>query len=184
MQNIQDILTGLLVPTNYTWAIEQIDNAEIDEKLKELFRQLLVRLYQDVNIIQVNLNAKDTGQYLLTPFLCGQQFFPNPLLNSSTSTNADGRTVFREVVNFGGLPNAGAKAVPHNIYLNKGFTFTRIYGAASDTTGLNYIPLPYASPTLVNNIELNVDGTNINIITGSNRTNFGTCYVVLEYIVD
>jgi len=184
MQNIQDILTGLLTPTTYTWAIEQIESSDVNESTKELLKQLLIRLYQDVNIIQINLNAKDTGQYLLTPFLCGQQFFPNPLLNSSTSTQPDARTVFREVVNFGALPNTATKSVPHNIYLNKGFTFTRIYGTASDTTGLNYIPLPYASPTAANNIELNVDGTNVNITTGSNRTNFGTCYVVLEYIVD
>ena len=61
-------------------------------------------------------------------------------------------------------------------------TFTRVYATASDTTGFNYIPVPYASSTAANNIELNVNGTNVNIITGSNRSNFNICYVVLEYL--
>ena len=86
------------------------------------------------------------------------------------------------VINFGALPNAGTKSVPHNIPINGSYTFTRIYGAASDTTGLNYIPLPYASPTAANNIELNLDATNVNIITGSNRSNFNITYVIVEYI--
>lgn len=170
---------GSFVQTTNVWDVSQI--AEVDVTSPE-FKELLVRLYQNINLIAINLNSRDAGYYTTNEFVNGQLWFPNPALSSQTGTYPANRQVLRKVINFGALPNAGTKAVAHNIPITAGYTFTRIYGTASDTTGLNYIPLPYASPTLVNNIELKVDGTNVTVITGSNRSNFNVAYIILEYI--
>jgi hypothetical protein len=170
---------GAFVPTTYIWDVAQIK--EIDVSSPE-FKELLVRLYQNVSNIANVLNVKESGYYALSEFVTGKQYFINPALNSTTSTTPVFRQVFRKVINFGALPNTGTKSVPHLIPLTAAVTFTHIYATASDTTGFHYIPIPYASPVLVDNIELNADLTNVNITTGSNRTNFNITYVVLEYI--
>ena len=170
---------GSFVPTTNVWDVQRLYDVNVNSPE---FKELLVRLYQNVNNIALILNIKDTGMYNTSEFVNGQLYFSNPSNNSSTAANPILRQVYRTVVNFGALPNTGTKSVPHGIITNNAMTFTRIYGAASDTTGLNYIPLPYASPTAANNIELNADSTNVNITTGSNRSNFNVTYIILEYL--
>lgn len=85
------------------------------------------------------------------------------------------------VVDFGALPNTGTKSVPHNITVTGSTIWTRYYATAT-YPGSSGIPIPYASPTLANNIEINVDATNVNITTGSDRTAYTTTYVILEYL--
>lgn len=171
---------GAFIQTTQVWDVEQIE--EIDVNSRE-FKELLVRLYQQINNIANVLNIKDTGYYSVSEFVNGQLFFPNPSLNSSTDQVPQERQVIRKVINYTtAFPNTGTAIIPHGITCTSQTTFTRIYGVANDTTGKNYIPLPYASPTLANNIELKVDGTNVTIVTGSNRTNFTITYIVLEYL--
>jgi hypothetical protein len=170
---------GAFVPTTLVFDVAELQQTDI--KSPE-FKELLVRLYQYINNIANVLNIKDTGQYQLSEYVNGQLFFSNPLLNSSTAQYPEDRQVLRKVINFGALPNAGAKAVAHGITCTTMTSFTRIYACSSDPVGFNYIPIPYASPTLINNIELNVDAVNVNIITGSNRTAFTITYVIVEYI--
>lgn len=170
---------GAFVPTTNIWDVNDI--YQVDVKSPE-FKELLVRLYQNINNIALLLNIKDTGMYNVGEFINSQLFFPNPALTSASTSFPAMRQVYRTVINFGALPNAGTTSVAHGITCTSSTTFTRIYAAASDTTGFNYIPIPYASPTLVNNVELSVDATNVTITTGANRSNFNVCYVILEYI--
>lgn len=170
---------GSFIPTTNVWDVQQI--YQIQNISPEL-RELLVRMYQNLNLMAINVNLKDTGYYPLSEFVNSQLFFPNTSLNSQTNTFPSYRQVFRVVVNFGSLPNATIKSVAHNIMVDSATTFTRIYGCGSDTTGLTYIPLPYASASGTDNIELNVDSTNVNITTASDRTNYNVTYVILEYI--
>jgi hypothetical protein len=170
--------TGVFVPSTYIWDVAQVSSLKANPDLQEL----LVRMYQNINQITLALNVKDSGVYALSEFVNGQLLFPNPNNNSSTAAYPAQRQILRKVINFGALPNAGTKAVAHGIICTSATLFTRIYGAASDTTGFNYIPLSYASPTLVNNIELKVDGTNVTVITGIDRTNFNMCLIILEYV--
>lgn len=174
-----EVPSGLFVPTTNVWDVQQLYEVDVTSPA---FIELLVRLYQNINNIATALNIKDSGYYITQEFVNGQLFFPNPLLNSSTAQEAGFRQVWRLVIDFGALPNTAAKSVPHNLIINSGVTFTRIYGAASDTTGFNYIPLPYASVSGIDDIQLDVDATNVIITTASNRTNFNVCYVVLEYL--
>jgi hypothetical protein len=170
---------GSNVPTTYIWDPSQIQEIEgISNSLKEF----LIRQYQNINSIALVLNSKDSAIYDTNEFVNGQIFFPDPALSSSTTTVPQFRSVFRTVVNFGALPNAGLKSVAHDIPVNSAFTFTRIYGVASDTTGLTYLPLPFVDSAGINNIQLDVDATDVNITTTSDRTNYNVTYVVLEYL--
>jgi hypothetical protein len=172
--------TGSFVPTTNVWDVNQIYSTEVNSPE---FKELLVRLYQNINNIANVLNVKDTGVYNTFELINGQQFFPDPTLNSSTSGFPIFRQVYRKVINFGALPNAGTKTVPHYITITGATTFTRIYGAASNPTSEVYIPLPFSSPTaLADNIELYVDGTNVGIITGLDESAFTTTYIILEYL--
>jgi len=166
--------TGSFVPTTYIWDVSEIYSTDINSPE---FKELLVRMYQNINAMILTLNLKDIGLYMNQELVNGQTFF-----NPTSSQLIQSRSCFRTLVNFGSLPNTATKSVAHGIAFGTTYTLTRMYGAATDPIGLNYIPLPYASPTAANNIELNADSTNVNITTGSNRTNFTTCYVVLEYL--
>jgi hypothetical protein len=170
---------GSFIPTTNIWDVSALYSTEVTSPE---FKELLVRLYQNINLVALSMNTRDAGYYVMTEFVNGQIFFPNPSLTSVTTQAPTFRPVFRKVINFGALPNTGTKSVAHGITITSTFSFTRIYATASDQSGMNYIPIPYASPVLVNNIELNVDATNVNITTGSNRSNFTICYVILEYI--
>lgn len=170
---------GLFIPTTNIWDVSQIYSTEVTSPE---FKELLVRLYQNIGNIATALNLKDSAYYVQEEFVNGQAYFPNPALSSTSAAQPIMRQVFRKVINFGTLPNAGSTAVAHGLTITSGFSFTRIYGCASDQAGSNFIPLPYASTTLVNNIEMSVDATNVTITTGIDRTAFTVTYAILEYI--
>jgi len=170
--------TGLFIPTTQVWDIGQLYDTKVTDPA---FKELLVRLYQYIGTIATTVNLKESAYYDKTEFACGQQFFPDSTNTSTSQGSPRYRQVYRYVVDFGALPNTATKNVAHGLAVNAGWIFTRIYGAASDPAG-NYIPLPFASSTAANNIELKVDGTNVVVITGANRTAFTKTFVILEYI--
>lgn len=170
---------GSFLPTTDVYDVESIYTLDINS---EEFKLFLVRLRQSINNVALVVNNCETGYFPLFEIMNGQIFFPNPSLNSTTSQLPVYRQVFRTTINFGALPNTGTTSVAHGIDFTNTYSITHIYGAATDPVGLTYIPLPYTSPTAANNIELYADGTNVNIITGSNRSNYTTTYVILEYI--
>ena len=167
---------GLFLPTTPMFDVGDLENMEN-------MRELVIRLTQFVNTIAISTNLKDSSYYVLEEFVNGQVYFPNPALTSTTPQSPTMRQVFRKVIDFGALPNAGAKIVAHGIAPDATFTFTRIYATASDPVGLTYIPIPYASTVAIaNNVQLDVDAVNVTITTGINRTNYTRTFVVLEYI--
>jgi hypothetical protein len=121
-----------------------------------------------------SVNTKEGGLYNLIETAAFIQYF-------TAGTPNTFRPVYRMTVNFGALPNATTKSVAHGINFTNAFTATRIYGAATDPTDMLYIPIPYASSTANKNIEIYVDATNVNIVTGINLTAYTTTYVVIEY---
>lgn len=168
---------GTLIPTSYIWDVSLIE--QIDVTSPE-FKELLVRLHQYINDMALAINLKDTGVYDVEEHVNGQGFFPvDPNIQDSETY----RGVYRKVVYYPtALPNAGTVNIPHDITLNVACTFTRIYGVANDIASGSYLPLPYASPTAANNIELSVNGTNVTITTGSDRTAYTQNYIILEFI--
>jgi hypothetical protein len=170
---------GAFVPTTNIWDVQEL--YEVDIKSDE-FKELLVRLYQNINNIALSLNIKDSAYYSQSEFVNGQLFFPNPTQLQDPLDNPDYRQVFRMTINFGPLPNAGTISIPHNINVIPGFTFTRIYGAASNSGSTSFIPLPYSSPTLNKNIEVNLDTVNVNITTAIDYSAYITSYIIVEYL--
>lgn len=130
------------------------------------------------NVIDA-LNDKEIAQYSTAELVTGQKWF-----TPGDATKL--RYVYRKVIDFGALPNAGTKSVAHGITTTATTVFTRIYGTATDpaaSTANLALPIPYVDPnTLANGIEINVDATNVNITTAANYTAFTTTYVVIEYI--
>lgn len=170
---------GMFLPTTSVWDTSTISNIQgASQDLKELF----IRLYRNINNIAMQVNKKDSAIYGQDEFVCGQTYFSNPNYDSSTSVTPSPRQVYRKVINFGALPSSTTKNVAHGLSINNTYSFTRIYGAASNQAGSSYLPLPFASPTAASNISLSVDGTNVIIITGSNRSAYTKTYIVLEYI--
>jgi len=169
---------GLYVDTTQIWDMAQ-QVQQIDVTSPE-FKELLVRLYQNINKISIALNNKDSAIYSQEEFVNGQSFPALPTTPGASPQQP--RQVFRKIVEFGALPNTATKSVAHGITVTSGFNFTRIYATSSDKVANSYIPIPYASPTAANNIEINVDSTNVNITTGINRAAYTDTWVILEYL--
>ncbi len=168
---------GAFVASTNIWDVGEIYSIE---GLKPELQELLVRLYQNLNLMSLALNLKDTGYYSTQEFLNSQAFFPNP--NSPQSSTPVLRQAFRTTVDFGTLPNATTISVQHNIDVNEAYTFTRIYACATQTNATSFIPIPYTSNTANQNIELYVDDEFVYITTADDWSSYTTCYVVLEYI--
>ncbi len=169
---------GLFVPNTFIWDVQNLYEVDVNSAQ---FKELLVRLYQNLNTIAITLNKKESALYPLAEFITGQSFFPDPSLSSTTTQAPTERQVFRKVINFGALPNATSKTAAHGLTITSTYSLTRLYGGATDPSTA-FIPLPYASPTAANNIELSMDATNVTVTTGSDRTAFTTCYIVIEYL--
>lgn len=89
----------------------------------------------------------------------------------------DGRVIYRETVSIGALPNNTSKSVAHGIGNLR--NFTQVWGIA--ISGTTSLPMPYADTAAVGNqIEIYATGTNVVVVTGTNRGAY-TGYVVLEY---
>jgi hypothetical protein len=167
----QQINTGSFVPTTNIWDVGRF--YEVDIKSPE-FKEMIVRLYQNINNISVALNTKDSAFYLTEEFLNGQVYF-----NPTSSNVLDLRPGFRKLVNIGAL-GAGIKTVAHGLTVANTWKFTNIAGAASNTATLNYDPLPFAGAA-GNNIEVRVDGVNV-IVTNNSGATFTDAYVILTYV--
>jgi len=109
-------------------------------------------------------------QYPLRSTTAPYPYLPNEFVN-----------VYRKTIDFGALPNAGLKSVAHGIAFTTAYKGTRIYGCATDPVNRLYIPLPFSSPTLNKNIQLDIDATNINITTAIDYSAFTLCNVVIEF---
>jgi hypothetical protein len=167
--------TGAFVPTTFVWDAGELADIDVTS---DKFKEILVRLYQNLNMMQLNLNIKDSAFYDQSEFVNGQSFWPSSSVPSSQSDAINRRQAFRKVISFGALPNSTTKNVAHDIDITTGFSFTRIYGCASDTANRVYRPIPNTS------ITLSVTATNVVVTTTANFAAYDTTYVVLEYLKD
>lgn len=163
-------LTGSFVPT--TTILETSHIYETDVNSPD-FKELIVRLYQNLNLMAQVLNTKNTSLYLT------QEINDSALWFGLVSNNqGDLRSRFRLVVNVGAL-GAGVTTVAHGLTIGSGWIFTTISGAASlyNATPANSRYYPVPAPA----IDIYVTGTDV-VINNTSGVAFATCYVVLEYI--
>lgn len=185
---------GSFVPTTNIWDPAEIQEVDVNSPK---FKELLVRMYQNLSNISTLLNIKDTGIYSLQEHVCGQIYFPAPLLDSSSAVTPVPRQVYRKVINFGALPNDSSKLVSTGLTPSASWLPTRIYGATTNglpssvhSSNPKWLMLPYAAshitigpPTYVTfAIELRVEGTEVIITTKTDYSSFTKTFVVLEYI--
>jgi len=162
----QTINTGMFVPTTNVWDISQIQ--EIDVNSAE-FKELMVRLYQNISNIATALNKKVTGYHINQEFVNGKLYY-----NPASTDPQDYRPGFIITIDTGAL-GAGANAVNHGLTVTNTWHWMAIYGAATNTGTL----VGYSIPDL--NIGVNVTATQI-IITNNTGLAFADSTVTLEYV--
>lgn len=164
--------TGSFVPTTNVW-----DTGEIYaiESLDDQLRELLVRLYQNLNLMATVLNNKESGYYPLQEFLTSALYF-NP---NSTDVNKQ-RNEFLKVINTGAL-GAGATTKAHGITVDANWNLVYIYGSATDNIGNNYYPMNFTQNGGTNNLSLRMDATDV-IISNGTGVNFTSSIVIIKYL--
>lgn len=179
MAQLQELM-GQFVPSTQVWDVSEIHKTDVTSPE---FKELIIRLYQNLNNHAIALNDKDSGVYDVQEYICGQSYFPTSVGGASSDAITPlPRAVYRKVFDFGALLNAIPKNLAHDITLTPELMFTRIYGATCDPINHIYLPLPYSSATLISNIELQVNDINIIVTPGSDRTAFTKTYIILEYL--
>ena len=165
---------GAFVPTTNIWDPQNIYQSNLDPELKEI----LVRLYQNLNLMANVLNVKETGQYNNSfETICSKTWFPNPALTSASSTTPTDRPVWR-MVYLTNLP-PGVTVIPHGLLINASWTFVNGEGAANDTVGLNYRFFKNSGAGV--DISMTVNAVNITL-TNSTAITFNVTYIILEYL--
>lgn len=91
-----------------------------------------------------------------------------------------GRTIFGKKIDFGALPASGTKCIPHGISITPAFRWRKIYAIAQkdDGTGLQ-INFPGVSNDYIN---IYTTSSNVCIEVASDRSDFSTVTIFLEYI--
>jgi hypothetical protein len=170
---------GLFLETTSIFDVQSIYELDINS---EQFKEFLADLKETVNKIALAVNLKDTGYYDQREFVCGQVYFPNPALNSATPQKPTWRQVFRRTYLLNGtLPNNNFVTIAHGLNITNTYTFTRMYGASTDTVLHNWIELPYVSTT-GHIVEVFGDNINITIRTNYDARAYNVTYIVVEYI--
>jgi hypothetical protein len=168
--------TGSFVPTTNVWDVNEIYALE---ELSDDFKDLLVRLYQNLNLMATVLNTKDSAYYLTQQFMSGQLYY-NPATNDPLQL----RPGFRTTIDTGALA-AGTTTVAHNINgatgITANYTWFFVNGAATNSTTPLGVPLPYVGTTGTDNISISVGKFDINIVNNSGLT-FDRSSVTLEFV--
>lgn len=93
----------------------------------------------------------------------------------------DGSTIYKKTIDFGALPSSTTKTVAHGV-ANLGLVIA-IDGVIKSSTGLLQYPLPFASKSQTSdNIELQIDGTNVQIGTSNDYWSSFVGYVTIYYV--
>lgn len=164
---------GSFVPTTNVWDVSQLYSTDVNSPE---FKELLVRLYQNINNIALVLNTKSTGYYINQQFVSSKLFY-NPNVNNINDLTKL-RPGFIIAINTGPL-SAGVTAVNHNIPVTNMYKWMFIYGAATNTNTLVGYPLPYSDAS-GNNIQVTVSATQV-LINNNSGIDFTDSQVTLEY---
>ena len=150
----------------------------IPEKWDEARPFIVEQLKKITNAV----NIREIGWFLDEELLSGKAFIPGTVNIEASETAQQYRTILRKIIDFGSLPNSTVKSVPHGVIVDGNFTLIAMWACATDPIGLTSLSIPYANPTALNlAIALQMDSVNVNITTGTARSNYTRTFVVLEY---
>lgn len=139
-------------------------------------------IVEQLKRLAIAVNTREIGFFLDEELLTGKAFIPGLNNASNGGTSELFRQVLRKVIDFGPLPNAGTKSVPHGISFTGNFTLVFMGAYATDPIALIALPIPFADPTNVNTIAINMGVTNVSITTASNLSNFTRVFVICEFL--
>jgi len=150
---------------------ETIDLPEVDKGSE--FKDILQR---EIKKVLTTVNTKIGGLYNPEEKSSFKQFFTRS--NPQTQRNVYRKTFDLVDLNGGSIAAGTALNWAHGI---TGLTeLTEMSGSAL-TSGGEYIPLPFSSPTLNRNIEIRLSSTNVYITTGAGIGPLDKCLVTAEY---
>ena len=117
---------------------------------------LSVELSEDPKDMRYDLNDQYQGIASAVNNKIGGLYVPQEKINSEQYFNPDDvqkfKQVYRMLVDFGALPNAGTKSVAHSIAgWNSAYRLTAAWGAATDPIALEALPIPNDGIFLKNN---------------------------------
>ena len=141
------------------------------------------------SIIELTL-AK--GEWLMAKFknrvdfkkitIQNEEIYPNIYSTSEVVVGKwiDGKPIYRKVINIGSLPNSSSTTINHNI--SNVSQFINIYGAATRSSDIDTLPIPYVTFNANNSggITIYANDTSITLRTTTDRSSYD-CYIVLEY---
>ena len=159
--------SGVYIPTTQVWDVTEVHEVDVT---KPEFKELLVRMYQNLNSMSMAIGTKESSFYSTLETVKGQAFNPRTTDSSTNTSNPESRQVFNKVIVIAGFVTG---AYAHGIPVNAGYTFTRIYGCATNPAGFLAVPVPTTGTTIT------VDATNVNIVTGLVGY---SAHVILEYM--
>lgn len=182
--------TGLYIQQTPIFDVQALQEVEVTSPE---FKELLVRLYQQINNISSAVNLKATGLKLNEEYRNSNNYFPTEQRGNYAPNQLEYRPVFQMVVDFGALPNAATKSVAHNIPIGLStvagvnpYICVGLQGWATkpDTAGIGirWIPLPYATETANGDIEVYVTATDVVVTTSIDYSAFTKTTFVLEYL--
>ena len=96
-----------------------------------------------------------------------------------STSNLITRGGFRTTYYFPAITAPGTTSLAHNLGSLTNFTFTHIYGTLNLNSGPLFCGIPQGAP---DDVEITVDGTNVNIIAATGTYNGASAIVVLEYL--
>lgn len=163
---------GSLVPTTNIWDVSQVYELKGES---EQLQELLVRLYQNLNLMANVVNSKETGFYF------NQEVMTSSLYSSPTSNQQSAlRPEFSKTL-LGGTLAPGTATVAHGLTINAGFKLVDIYGAASDSVNKFYYPFCFAQVGGTNNLNAYISNTNVLIDNGTGVT-FDSYILVIKFL--
>lgn len=139
--------------------------------------QFLIQITEFYSNIVRSINFREISSYLKVELPTGEKWFnPNDAQNP--------REGFRQIFTTGVIAAGGTSSQAHGITGFTTLTFTHIYGTAITTAAtFNQRPIPYSSATSVTNqIQVDVDNTNLRIINGATAPQITSAIIVLEYL--
>lgn len=128
------------------------------------------------------VNIREIGWFLDEELLSGKAFIPGVNALSTGASSQIYRQVLRKVIDFGALPAAGLKTVPHGISITDNFTLTFLGAYATDPVNLISFPIPYSDGTVMGAVSVFLTATDVGIAVNMDRSTFTRCFVIIEFL--
>jgi len=135
--------------------------------------QFLLKLTDYTRSASTCINQREICAYVQNEILTGSTFF-------SVEQSGDVRPFYRKVINFGALPNATSKSVPHGISVGNTFQFLKILTVGNNPSATGTTPYAIALPDMNSTVKVTL--TNVVITTTADYSAYTQCAVILEYV--